>query len=110
MGNDGVSSSLSPGIRIYSTLKQKVTHAKPLMNRQAMKMGRIWTKEDKMPTKPSSSSVETSTILRPFVSARQPQKYEPMTIPEHRLNVKLLQNIGIFISRRTAVFHAKYRN
>lgn len=53
-----------------------------MINLHAIKMGKIWTNDDRMPTKPSSKSVETNTTFRPFVSAKQPQKYEPMTIPE----------------------------
>lgn len=57
------------------------TYAKPLTNLQAMNMGKIWTNDEMIPTTPSSSRVDTNTTLRPFVSAKQPQKYEPMTIP-----------------------------
>lgn len=34
-----------------------------------------------IPQTPSSSSVAIKTTFRPFVSAKQPQKYEPSNIP-----------------------------
>lgn len=70
------------------------------MNRQAMKMGRICTNEEMMPMKPSIRSAETSTTLRPLVSAKQPQKYEPSTIPAEKgiiisfCSVKITNGIG----------------
>lgn len=37
--------------------------------------------EDANPKSPSPNNVNTSTILRPLVSARHPQKNEPKIIP-----------------------------
>lgn len=37
--------------------------------------------DENIPHTPSSNSVQMSTTLRPLVSARHPQKYEPSNIP-----------------------------
>lgn len=64
------------------------TYANPLTNLHAINTGRICTSEEMMPTIPSSSSVDTNTTFRPLVSAKQPQKYEPRTIPKIRYFIK----------------------
>lgn len=67
--------SCCPSKKIYNT------YLKPLKNlniRNAMNHG---VTEDATPKSPSPSNVNTSTILRPLVSARHPQKNEPKIMP-----------------------------
>lgn len=59
----------------------RLTHAKPLRNRKATNTQKYWTNEDTMPTMPSINSVVINTIFLPFVSARHPHIYDPITIP-----------------------------
>lgn len=57
------------------------TNANPLKNRKIRNIQKYWTNEDTMPTMPSINNVAINTIFLPFVSARHPHIYEPITIP-----------------------------
>lgn len=60
---------------------KQITHLNPLKNRNIKNAMNHGVTDDASPKSPSPSNVNTSTIFRPLVSARHPQKNEPKIIP-----------------------------
>lgn len=67
----------------WNIFLQKCTYANPFKKRKAKKIQKYWTKDDNTPTIPSINKVAINTIFRPFVSAKHPHMYDPITIPKN---------------------------